>query len=319
MARNGPEFQEKIRQNEISNPKFNFLNENDPYHAYYKHKVTEFEENKGGQESTQQIQTAVQKLNINTKTQEQQTRLMEQMFVPKDPPTEFEFVADAPSITPLDIDVIKLTAQFVARNGRPFLTNLMNKEQRNALFDFLKPQHSHFNYFTRLVEQYTKILLPQKDFEAKLRKELKNPQQVMKDILYRTEWCKYQQREKAREDELIEKERVAYAQIDWHDFVVVETVDYQSNEIGNFPPPTTPQDVGARVVAQERIQHYGDLNTNSNMDASLMERIIQEETEVDYDTSQVGKDKGNLQDKNIDEVAMDEDSDEEVRFLNIRT
>lgn len=47
---------------------------------------------------------------------------------------------------------------------------------------------------------------------------------------------------------------VAYAQIDWHDFVVVETVDFQPNETGNFPPPTTPQEVGARVVQQERFE-----------------------------------------------------------------
>ena len=47
---------------------------------------------------------------------------------------------------------------------------------------------------------------------------------------------------------------VAYAQIDWHDFVVVETVDFQLNEVGNLPPPTTPQEVGARVLAQERYE-----------------------------------------------------------------
>jgi hypothetical protein len=47
---------------------------------------------------------------------------------------------------------------------------------------------------------------------------------------------------------------VAYAQIDWHDFVVVETVDFQPNETGNFPLPTTPQEVGARVVQQERFE-----------------------------------------------------------------
>ena len=29
--------------------------------------------------------------------------------------------------------------------------------QRNYQFDFLKPQHSLFNYFTKLVEQYTKV------------------------------------------------------------------------------------------------------------------------------------------------------------------
>ena len=77
--------------------------------------------------------------------------------VPKDPPAEYEFIADPPSISAFDLDVVKLTAQFVARNGRQFLTNLMNREQRNFQFDFLRPQHSLFQYFTKLLEQYTKV------------------------------------------------------------------------------------------------------------------------------------------------------------------
>lgn len=48
---------------------------------------------------------------------------------------------------------------------------------------------------------------------------------------------------------------MAYAQIDWHDFVVVETVDYQPNEVGHFPTPTTPDEVGARVLMQERFDN----------------------------------------------------------------
>jgi len=48
---------------------------------------------------------------------------------------------------------------------------------------------------------------------------------------------------------------VAYAQIDWHDFVVVETVDFQYGEIGNFPPPTTPDQVGVRTLMQERVDN----------------------------------------------------------------
>lgn len=68
-------------------------------------------------------------------------------------------MADPPSISAFDLDVVKLTAQFVARNGRQFLTQLMQKEQRNYQFDFLRPQHSLFNYFTKLVEQYTKVSL----------------------------------------------------------------------------------------------------------------------------------------------------------------
>lgn len=47
VARNGPEFENRIRQNEINNSKFNFLNPADAYHAYYQHKVKEFREGKG--------------------------------------------------------------------------------------------------------------------------------------------------------------------------------------------------------------------------------------------------------------------------------
>lgn len=163
VARNGPEFEEKIRANEITNPKFNFLNPNDPYHAYYEHKVREIAEGKTSTPTTQQgaptvektaattssATSQMQKLQLSNKAQDTQARIMEQMIVLKDPPAEFEFILDTPPISPMEIDVIKVTAQFVARNGRPFLTNLMGKEQRNPMFDFLKPQHSHFNYFTK--------------------------------------------------------------------------------------------------------------------------------------------------------------------------
>jgi len=67
---------------------------------------------------------------------------------------------------------MKLTALFVARNGRQFLTQLMTREARNYQFDFLKPQHSNFHYFTKLVEQYTKVLLPPKNIVDVLKKEL---------------------------------------------------------------------------------------------------------------------------------------------------
>lgn len=86
-----------------------------------------------------------------------QSQVIQETVVPKEPPPEFEFIADPPSISAFDLDVVKLTAQFVARNGRQFLTQLMQKEQRNYQFDFLRPQHSLFNYFTKLVEQYTKV------------------------------------------------------------------------------------------------------------------------------------------------------------------
>ena len=35
---------------------------------------------------------------------------------------------------------------------------------------------------------------------------------------------------------------------------MVETVDYQQWEVGNFPPPTNPEEVGARVLMQRRVE-----------------------------------------------------------------
>lgn len=106
---------------------------------------------------------------------------------------------------------MKLTAQFVARNGRQFLTNLMNREQRNYQFDFLRPQHSLFQYFTKLLEQYTKILIPPKDLMERLSIESANSRnsqvQVLEVVKYRANWQKHQESLKKREEEKIERER----------------------------------------------------------------------------------------------------------------
>jgi len=250
VARNGPEFETRIRQNEINNPKFNFLTLNDPYHAYYRHKVKEFQEGRGHEPS------AVLKSGFGFLPQmpafADQLRSTVEVQAPLEPPPEFEFIADPPSISAFDLEMVKLTAQFVARNGRQFLTSLMKIEARNYQFDFLRPQHSLFNYFTKLVEQYTKILIPPKDLLGKLRKEAESHHAILDQVKYRMEWAKHQERERKREEEEKEKERVSYAQIDWHDFVVVETVDYLPSEVGNLPPPTTPDEVGARMLQQQR-------------------------------------------------------------------
>lgn len=56
-----------------------------------------------------------------------------------------------------DLDLVKLTAQFVARNGKGFLTDLAMKEARNMEFNFLKPTHSMFTFFTALCDAYSKV------------------------------------------------------------------------------------------------------------------------------------------------------------------
>lgn len=184
--------------------------------------------------------------------------LMDTPIITREPPPPFEFSDDPPTINAFDLDLIKLTAQFVAIHGRSFLTNLMAREQRNYQFDFLRPQHGMFTYFTQLIEQYSKILMPSKSFLTLLEKETTDIKSIIEKVRYRTEWTRILEAEKRREEEEAERERIQYAQIDWHDFVIVETVDYQLNETGNFPPPTTPEQVGSRLLLQQRLEANGD-------------------------------------------------------------
>jgi len=93
-------------------------------------------------------------------------------------------------------------------------------------------------------------LIPPKDLLPRLKDEALNMDKILEQVKYRAEYLKYQEAQRRKEEEELERERVAYAQIDWHDFVVVETVDYQQFEVGNFPAPTTPDEVGARVLMQ---------------------------------------------------------------------
>jgi splicing factor 3A subunit 1 len=306
VARNGPEFESRIKHNEQNNAKFNFLSNGDPYHAYYEFKVKEFQEGKGGSSGPSlsshidhvgslTVKTAA--VLIDEAKKKKQSELLKQVelpFVPRDPPGDYEFVADPPSISAIDLDIVKLTAQFVARNGRQFLSSLMTREQRNYQFDFLRPQHSLFQYFTKLLEQYTKVLIPPKDIAKKLGAE--DRRKILDDVKYRANWIKHIEAQRRKEEEEAERERFAYASIDWHDFVVVETVDYQSFESGNFPAPTTPQgnycktlsksylinnfhlisEVGARVLLQDRILS-GQMDKESAQDDSF---AAQDDTEV---------------------------------------
>ena len=302
MARNGPEFESRIHQSEVGNKKFGFLNPGDPYHAYYQFKVREFRE---GNVKDFAVLPGLQKLSVTSAAQQKQQELLKQAtettFVPRDPPSEFEFIADPPSISSLDLDIVKLTAQFVARNGRQFLTNLMNREQRNFQFDFLRPQHSLFQYFTKLLEMYTKILIPPKDLLSKLKQEIDpgrdGAANILDQVKYRANWLRHQEVQRRREEEKVERERVAYAQIDWHDFVVVEVVEYQPYESGSFPAPTTPDEVGARVLMEQRY-HEDDNDIemqidsddevtdqqvpapHSNVKLSVMENRIKDNTQV---------------------------------------
>ncbi len=74
------------------------------------------------------------------------------------------------------------------------------------------------------------VLIPPKDIVRRLKKEVQETKATLEGVRYRVEWEKHQRKIREREEAEAEKERLAYAQIDWHDFVVVQTVDFPPGE-----------------------------------------------------------------------------------------
>lgn len=108
---------------------------------------------------------------------------------------------------------------------------------------------------------------------------------------------------------------MAYAQIDWHDFVVVEAVDYQPYETGNFPPPTNPDEVGARVLMEERlVEDDGDIemqiesDDDSLPDDNTMVKLSHMENRIGMAAMQSKRDNTQVQD--MDEASSDDEPQE---------
>jgi len=167
VAKNGKLFEEKIMNSaEGQTSKFNFMKIYDPYHAYYEMKIREYEEGTvtttatvaatgytftqynhsfntlltyTGNNSTASATTASVPTNKpeNNVTKQVATSAKASITTPiarfalnktLDTPDPLEFLLSHPNgITPLDVDVIKLSAQYCAINGREFLAALASK------------------------------------------------------------------------------------------------------------------------------------------------------------------------------------------------
>ncbi|KAF2140549.1 uncharacterized protein K452DRAFT_299295 [Aplosporella prunicola CBS 121167] len=244
VARNGAVFEDRIREKETSNPKFSFLKQGDAYNPYYAWRVSEIKQGRG---------TAVSAGRVGEVSQTPKPT------GPPEPP-QFHFSARMPNISAQDLEVVKLTALFTAKNGRSFQTQLAQREASNYQFDFLRPQHSLYQFYSRLVEQYKELLegmmvedgKPEKERVAQLQENSTNRFHMLDKARDRAEWVKYQEQQKQKKEEADEKDRMAYAEIDWHDFVVVETVLFtEADDQTELPPPPSLSDLQSASLEQK--------------------------------------------------------------------
>ena len=179
------------------------------------------------------------------------------------PPPALRFVSLAApnNLTPVEVEVIKLTAQSAALAGKKsqFLKALTVREWTNPLFAFLQPRNAAFAYFTALVELYESILqegterLEKKkdgvesvvdegnfDYETVLSIAEGGRDVALTMAAYRAEYER--DAEERRQGELDAAKggglgAAGAIGIDWHDFVVVETITFPTDEIVDAVPP----------------------------------------------------------------------------------
>lgn len=96
MARsaNPPQFEDKIREGQRSDPKFSFLNSADPYHAYYRHRMDKVAQGDLGDDSTPDKEAQGEGENGSART--------EVVDLGKEPLPP-DFIMDLPNISSIDL------------------------------------------------------------------------------------------------------------------------------------------------------------------------------------------------------------------------
>ena len=266
VARNGKTFETRILSSaEGQSAKFAFMKAGHAYHAWYEYKIRECEENGGdlkeekdeGPEEEEEAPQEEEKVVVATSKKETTNALARvlQSLKSEDVSLPVSFMDRSSTrpvaLSPLESEIVILTAQYTAASGRQFLSGLAQREQRNPQFDFLKPTHVLFGYFTSLVDAYAKTLAPKKDLREDIDKCANDGwRYCLSRIAKRWDFSRRADEAERRQRASRDAERMAFQAVDWHDFVVVETIDFNEDELSSAfvapspsmrpPPEETP-------------------------------------------------------------------------------
>eukprot|EP00172_Hildenbrandia_rubra_P000985 Plantae.Rhodophyta-Hildenbrandia_rubra.ctg15781.p1 GENE.Plantae.Rhodophyta-Hildenbrandia_rubra.ctg15781~~Plantae.Rhodophyta-Hildenbrandia_rubra.ctg15781.p1 ORF type:complete len:622 (+),score=114.27 Plantae.Rhodophyta-Hildenbrandia_rubra.ctg15781:301-2166(+) len=293
----GPAGERKIREKHGGTNRFSFLQETSPYNAYYQRKVTENRDssNRGFKSATKasnstevslrrsdsaaksteddgRVDVAASTVEVEpaiSKAKAAQVKEEARRQLPTEPPKPNVYTVNLGPRPPsaFQLDVMKLTAQCAAKQGDSFLKALMRRESRNPLFEFLRPLNRHFTILQDLINAFEQLVKPDEGIEQlvqTLKERGRSTNLIHEEVLYAYNWNLVKERnEKDGEDG--EDSGVKNALIDWHDFVVLETISLGEDE-DNLPPPIADPNQIPRVIEaaekarKEQEQNYADVD-----------------------------------------------------------
>lgn len=302
VAKNGPQFEQRILTNERNTTKFAFLQPTSPYFPYYQKKLAEFRSGLGpaaapampapSKKETEEEKEEAAAADGEGGAKKSSATIEAKASVSKVPkkralkaPELDAFTVQPPqglSIPSLDLDVIKLTAQYVAMNGRSFLNGLLTRENRNPQFDFLKGHHYLFGYFTSLVEAYSKVVNPTPETLEKLKKDSEDRTDILERSFQRLDWEAHLEKERQMNEDALAREKETAAAIDWNDFKVVETIDFNEDEDEDLPPPLSESELRAMRLKASTAQEAEDA-TKGKADDGGGDMDMDEDGDMDMD------------------------------------
>ncbi|KAL3762920.1 hypothetical protein ACHAWU_001067 [Discostella pseudostelligera] len=253
---------------------------------------------------------------------------------PPPPPLRHVSLIAPANLSHLEVEIIKLTAQYVALSSSSstsggvsrdnFLTNLTLKEWSNPQFAFLQPRHGHYAYFTALVDGYRSFLPGGEDYERaknKARMDAKKDRlahlildddnsngraigskekdrhsAVLRECLERAAYRAEYERDMA------ERKREAAeggadgglggaGTIDWHDFVVVETIEFPVDEVVQALPPPTSLRLAVLTKEQAVVGKDSKEEQEEEQEEEEMEESSSDDDNVDMDDEDDGGEK----------------------------
>lgn len=203
----GKEAEVRILSAERSNPKFSFLNQNDPYHPYY---LSILQTDRSSPLSTPIAEIVSVEPSI-------QHMSMDDTLVHRMPYS---------AISAYDLDVLRLTALFAAANEPSFVSNLVSKELRNPQFDFLKVDHTLNELYRRTTKSYE---VSYSDYSNNLPTSPHTIFDMIRQLSIQ-ELSKVDNSESASSTDNTNMESY-----DWNNFVIGDIIEFHSDEVFSSP------------------------------------------------------------------------------------
>lgn len=286
VNKNGILFENKIKAKESQNPKFIFLNPNDPYHPYYQYALTCLQEY-GKLPDIQQPES----INVISNNETGGIEEKEPLVAPEPykfiQPENNLLIYEEDNISAVDLKIIKLVAQFAAVNGdkvrKQFEEYVLNDSTISSQFQFLKPKHSMHSIFEKYRKVYD-LLWNRKDDVLKFHQKEPDLTSFLNSCFNKAEYLEKESEDVSKIEEEKYLEKVLKESIDWNDFELAETIEFTDfDEVAELGKPFLKSDLEYRsLVEREKslFEEIAEVDQGSDIEA---EEGINDEQEGDND------------------------------------